>query len=578
MARAHRNAPLKRKLSDAGRALQQACVELLTLGSFHYTRGSETRVSEVGTTWGDTSMSATWKRAKAQGSSRRNFLTNTVAGGLVVASGVSWPQWDARAVTKGGTLRIGIADGGPSDTLDLSKISGSQVCLQAQTVIRGFLVELDVNSQPKAGLFESWEPTPGAAAWRFKLRKGLEFHNGKSITLDDVIFSLNLHRGPNAKSPAKALMAQITDMRKDDDTTIAFTLSVGNADFPTYLADYHLGIVPANADNAQTDVSSGPYALENWHPGVRLDAKKFVNYWDSDAAKFDGVTMLVINDILARTNALLSNQVDVINRVDYKTASALDKEPGFKVHRTVSGQHPTFPMNVRVPPFDNADVRLALKLAMDREQMLKIVLRGYGTLGNDQPISSTYQYYASDIPQRSYDPDQARSLIKKADMEGTKIQLHMSDAAADGIEYATLYQQQAKKAGIELELIREPTDDYYDKVWLQKPWVENHWGGRPTIDQMLTIAYGAGAPWNETHWENPKFNQLLVAARAEVDQRKRAEMYRDLQLIVRDEGGTVIPVFPDFLIAASKRLTNGGKISGQFDLDGGRISERWWFA
>jgi peptide/nickel transport system substrate-binding protein len=512
-------------------------------------------------------------------SDRRQFLKASAAGGLVLASGVSWPRHEARAATKGGTLRIGIADGGPSDTLDLSKVSGSETCVQAQKIIRAFLVELDVNSNPKPGLFESWEPTPDAKVWRFKLRKGAEFHNGKTITLDDVIFSINLHRGDSTKSPAKPLMAQISDMKKEDDSTMAFTLSGGNADFPNYLTDYHLGVVPANADNAQTDISSGPYVLERWQGGVRMDAKKFANYWNPDAAKFDEVTMLVINDISARTNALLSNEVDVINRVDVKTAGSLDKAPGFQVVRAQAGQHPTFPMDVRVAPFNNADVRLALKLAIDREQMLKIVLRGYGRIGNDQPISSVYQFYADDIPQRTYDPDQARSLMKKAGMLGTKIQYHMSDAEEYGIEYGTIYQGQAKKAGIELELIREPADGYWDKVWLIKPWVQSYWNGRATADSIFTLGYASGAPWNETHWENKKFNDILVAARAELDQKKRAAMYRELQVLVRDEGGTVIPVFLDYLVATSKKLTNGGsKMSGNQDLDGGRIAERWWFA
>lgn len=525
-------------------------------------------------------MESRTRGASAAGSSRRQFL-RTTAGGLVAASAVPLlGRGPARAATpkKGGTLRIGIADGGTTDSLDLSKTNGSACSVQANRLIRGYLVQLDIDSQPQPSLAESWEPSADAKSWHFKLRKGIEFSNGRPITQDDIIFSLNLHRGEKSKSGAKPLVAQIAEIRKDGSDGLVFDLASANADFPVYLTDYHLSIGPKNdKDEMVDDVSSGPYELEKFDPGVSLSAKRFANYWDGDAAKFDAVNMTVINDVVARTNALLSNSVDVINRVDVKTAARLAETPHINVTRAPSGYHAVFAMDVRKPPFDNNDVRLALKYAIDREQILKTVYRGYGSVANDQPISPVYRFHA-DLPQRVYDPDKARFHAKQAGMPDLKVGLSVSDALEFGPDMAQLYQDQAKRAGITIDLIREPADGYWDKVWLVKPFVGTYWWGRATADQMLTVGFVTGAPWNDAHWGDPKLDAIIKEARGELDNAKRAELYREAQLFISDNGGSIIPIFADFLVATRDTLVNGGKMSGSEELDGWRFAERWWFA
>jgi peptide/nickel transport system substrate-binding protein len=518
-------------------------------------------------------------RACAVGSSRRRFLKSTLAG-AVAASAIPLLGRESRAATpnKGGNLKVGIADGGTEDTLDLSKTNGSRTSVQTNVMMRGYLTEVGIDSKVKPALAESWEPSSDAKTWHFKLRKGTEFSNGKTITQDDVIFSLNLHRGENSKSGAKPLVAVIADIKKDGGDGLVFELSGGVADFPMYLTDYHLGIVPQNDKNVQEDISSGSYVLEKFEPGVRATFKRFGNYWDQDAAKFDTATLLVINDIVARTNALLSKNVDVINQVDVKTASKLAQAPGVKVTRAASGYHPVFAMDCRTDLYKNNDVRLALKYAIDREQILKTVLQGYGTLGNDQPISPVYEFYAADIPQRTYDPDKARFHLKKAGIANAKFDFSITEAMEYGIEYGQLYQQHAKKAGIELNLINEPADGYWDKVWLVKPFVQGYWWGRPTADLMLTTGYTSTAPWNDAHYANAKLDQILAEARATLDTARRTTLYHDAQLIIRDEGGVIVPIFGDYLVATRDTLTNGGTMSGSAELDGWRFAERWWFA
>jgi peptide/nickel transport system substrate-binding protein len=232
-----------------------------------------------------------------------------------------------------------------------------------------------------------------------------------------------------------------------------------------------------------------------------------------------------------------------------------------------------------VDPFTNADVRLAIKYAIDREELVQKILLGHGKVANDHPIAPANRYFAADLEQRAFDPDKAKHHLKKSGLGSLKVQLSASDAAfAGAVDAAQLVQASAAKAGIEIEIVREPNDGYWDNVWLKKPWSFSYWSGRPTEDWMFTQAYAAGADWNETHWNNPRFNELLVAARSELDDNKRRTMYREMQELCRDDGGAVIPMYANFVWANTDKIGRGATMAANWELDGNRCIERWWFA
>ena len=179
-------------------------------------------------------------------------------------------------------------------------------------------------------------------------------------------------------------------------------------------------------------------------------------------------------------------------------------------------------MNVTVPPFDNVDVRLALKWAIDREDIAQKVFLGHASPGNDNPIAPSVKFAIDPEPRHVYDPEKAKFHLEKAGLSSLKVDLSVADAAFNGaVDAGVLFQEHAKAAGIEINVIREPNDGYWDNVWLKKGWCASYWSGRPTVDWMMTTTYAAGAAWNETYWNNPRFNELLVAARAELDEKKR---------------------------------------------------------
>ena len=279
-------------------------------------------------------------------------------------------------------------------------------------------MELDVHNTAQPSLATSWEAKPGAAVWVVKLRKGVTFHNGKEMEAADVIYSINHHRGKDSKSGAKASLEQIAELTATDKYELTFTLSAGNADLPYILADYHLGIMP---DGAPYDkgIGTGAFILETFEPGQRALTKRNPNYWNPDRGFVDLVETLAINDPTARMSALQSGAVHLVNRVSPKVFDLLKSSPKLATYEISGAAHYTFPMRCDTAPFDNKDVRLALKYAVDREEIIKRVLGGHGKVANDQPIASFDPFYAADLPQHSYDPDKARFHMKQAGFDGT---------------------------------------------------------------------------------------------------------------------------------------------------------------
>ena len=510
--------------------------------------------------------------------SRREFIKKTAVLGLTAAVVPTFFYGTSQAGVpkKGGKFRLGILQGDTTDSLDPSTYSddGDMVI---NWCLRNNLVEVDHKGTPTPELAESWESSADVKTWIFNLRKDVEFHNGKTMDSADVVESIMYHLKPDSKSTAKGILKTITDIKADGKNRVIFTLTGGSADFPFVLSDSRLSIVPAGTTDYNNGIGTGGYSLVSYEPGVKFVAKRFPNYFKKGRAHFDEVEIITINDLSARTNALRSKRVDAINNCDYKTIGLFERMPGVQSIISTGTRHYTFPMLTNTAPYDNYDVRMALKLAIDREQILKTVFMGYGKVGNDHPIGPSQRFFASELPQRQYDPDKARYFMKKSGLTDHKFTLTTSTGVGDvSVDAALLYKEHAKKAGIDIEVSKAPADGYWKNIWIKKPWAAGRWGGRPTEDWMFSTAYAAGVPWNETLWDNARFNKLLIMARAELDTAKRREMYVEMQQIVRDDGGVVAFIFPSDLHAASDKIKYKN-LSGNFQMDGGRCCEKWWF-
>ena len=511
---------------------------------------------------------------------RRDFLARLSAFGITTALSPAFLTAPAQAAKpkRGGRSRLGMAGGSTTDSLDPATISDAMP-MSINWQIRNCLVEIDYRGNPIPELAKSWESTPDAAQWTFKLRKDVEFHNGKTLNAEDVVFSINHHRGKDSKSAAKGIVDPIEDIKADGKQTVVFTLKEGNADFPYIMSDYHLTIVPSGTRGNEWEkgIGTGGYMLDSHEPGYRALTRRNPNYFKEGRAHFDEVETIGIADVTARIVALQTGQIDAMNRFELKLTHLLPKTRNIQIINVTGAKHYSIPMLVNQEPYNNNDVRLALKYAIDREHLLKTILRGYGTVGNDHPIAPTQKYYASELSQRKYDPDKAKFHMKKAGMSDYTFRLHAANAAFEGaIDAAVLYKEHAAKAGIKIEVVVEPNDGYWSNVWIKKPWVMCYWSGRATADWMFSTAYAKDAAWNDTLWKHDRLNKLLKEARAELDETKRGEMYVEMQRIVRDKGGVVIPLFGNWIEAARNKLKFENP-AGNWEMDGHRAAERWWF-
>lgn len=512
---------------------------------------------------------------------RRRFLQGSALAGIATAgfistaSGLLLPKSSFAAQPKtGGTLRMGLAGGSTTDSLDPRTYADSVPMVVGYTLMNG-LIEIDDNNRPVPELFESWSAEDNARKWVFKVRQGIAFHNGKTLDAEDIVYSINLHRG-DSKSGLVSQMKGVTDVVVSDKNEVTVTLDESDADLPYTLADYHMLVVPKDFNDWAKPIGTGAYQIESWEPGVRVVAKKAGTYWKEGRGMLDAVDITVINDSAQRMNALLTGQVDAIHRVDKKTVEMLKAAPGIELVEGRNGWHAVMAAQIDQPPYDNKDLRLAMKYAVDREQILKTLFNGFGSVGNDHPIPPGDPYYNSELPQYSYDPDKAKFHFQKAGLSSPKIALSASDAAFGGAtDMAVLFQGSAAKAGLVVSVKRESADGFYDNVWLKAPFVTSYWNGRPSATQALTAPYRKGAPWNETHWANDQYEKLLSEAKAETDEAKRKQYIWDMQALLHDDGGCLIPVFSGTLDAYNQNV-KGYSPTGWLELGNCRISEKAW--
>lgn len=511
------------------------------------------------------------------GISRRGLLKTGAAAGVLGLTGMP-----LRAQSRGGKLTAGLGGANTSDSWDSRTHSDIFMIASAHGTVFDCLTEVAADGSLVGELAESWEATPDAVTWTFNLRQGVTFHNGKAFGADDVIESLMMHVGEDSKSAAKPIVSAITEMKKITDHQVQFTLASGNADFPYLMSDYHICMYPAGMieEAIQKGIGTGLYQVQSFDPGVRMVATRYADHYKGDAAGFfDEVEYIAINDNTARMSALMTGQVDTINRIDFKTEALLKANPALRIQEVTGNQHYSFPMLTDTAPFNDVNVRKALKYGINRQEMVDKILLGHGAVGNDTPIGPANQYVNTEMEQLEYDADKAKFYMQQAGLDSINIDLSASNAAFEGaVDAAQLYQASASAAGININVIQEPADGYWSNVWLKKGFCACYWSGRATEDWMFSTSYEAGVPWNDSQWDekdSARFQELLLSARAELDTDKRREQYYEMQMILRDEGGVLVPMFANYVQAVNNRISSPDTIGNLWQMDNARMAERW---
>ena len=325
----------------------------------------------------------------------------------------------------------------------------------------------------------------------------------------------------------------------------------------------------------EAGIGTGGYKVTNFAPGEVLELVRHENYFKPNAAFVDSVELLAINDPSALSAAFQSGQVNLTSGLDARTAGLLETMPNLRIFKMEGGGYISFNMRCDTAPFDNPDMRLALKLAVDREDMLQRVGAGVGSVGNDTPVPSNDAVFSSNVPQKSYDPERARALFESVGYTGT-IVLHTSDAiSSKAIDMATVFQEHAARAGIPIEVQRDPADGYWSSVVGVAPFHVSARSARPTADAIFSTAFLSTSENNECKWVNEEFDAAIIAARAEGNLERRLALYERAQEICSVDGGTMIPFFSATVQGTSADVD--GFNVGAVELNGYRAVEQVWF-
>jgi peptide/nickel transport system substrate-binding protein len=495
------------------------------------------------------------------GVSRREVLRALLAGGVLAstAGGLLASAASAYAQTprKGGRIKVASASGSAvADTLDPAKGSGATDYTRCDMFYNG-LATLDAELVPQMALAESIA-NEGALLWTIKLRKDVRFHDGKPFTSADVVYSLVRHKHPATGSKANAVAGQIEEVKATGAHEVQIKLTSPNADFPVILGTSHFLIVKDGTTDFTTAIGTGPYKCKEFKPGVRSIAVRNDAYWKPGRPYLDEIELISIADEAARVNALLSGDVHIISSVHPRSAQRIDATGGYAVVESKAGNFTDLVMRDELGPTRNPDFVLAMKYLLDREQMRTTVFHGFAVLGNDQPIPPNHRFYFAGLPQRPYDPDKAKFHLRKAGLVGATLPIVASTAADRSIEMAQLMQLSAQKIGLTLDLKRMPADGYWTNHWMKHPLSFGNVNPRPSADMMFTLFYKSDAVWNESGWKNKKFDQLLIAARAQTDETKRKQLYADMQVLVHEKCGVGIPLFKSTVDAYDTKLKGYG--------------------
>jgi peptide/nickel transport system substrate-binding protein len=488
---------------------------------------------------------------------RREMIAAAVAGGVALSLPARALSSVAASPKRGGNLRVGVVGGGASETLDFNKSLSEIDVTRTRALFEG-LSDYTPNGKPYPVLVEEFSPNKNASVWKLKLRQGVLFHNGKEMTADDVVYTLQYMINPKNKTQGAAALSGFlvaSGIHKTDKYGLTLVLQKPNAFLETNFADRAIKVMPDGTTAHQlatNPVGTGPFKMGTFKAGERSNFPANKNYRIHGGPYVDNLEVISINDATARLNALKAGQIDALSQLDPKLISQVTTDKKLTLLDKPAGTFTAQYMQITTPPFNDVRVRQAMRLLVDRPQIIQNALGGHGKVGND--LSSWFDpAYDSSLPQRHYDPERAKSLLHAAGQDNLSVDLYTSSVAPAMLESSTLMAQQAQAAGVTINLKNTPADKYWSGPYLKQAFACTNWGGRP-LAAFAVLAYTSDAPYNETVWKKPAWDKLLKQAFSTADEAKRTELLHAAQKPLYDSGGYIIWGFVNTTDAVSARL------------------------
>lgn len=464
---------------------------------------------------------------------RRGFLVG--AAGAMISLGVL-PGSLAHAAEGEGVLRVA-ATGSNADSLDPHRTQGQITDIVRYMNIFDGLTEYNPDASVGLSLAESFTPNTDSTEWTLKLKDGVKTHDGRSFGADDVIFTVNriLDKANPTKGSALISFIDPANMSKIDDTTVLFKLNAPYGPFQDVWANQYLRMVTGGFDPAKP-VGTGPFKYVSFTPGRESVFERFDDYF-REKAKVKTLLIVNISDAAASINALRGGQVDMAYKIPFAEARIIEADASLKLVNNPSAMSIPMYMRTDLEPFNDVRVRQAFRLIADREQMVKVALAGYGTIGNDMQGRSIAPCGPTSVAQRTQDIEAAKKLLDEAGKSGLSVDLITVNGTAGMVECAQVFAEQAKAAGVTVNV----------KVTEEAAYLANYGNWAFGVDFLSDVYLPVvarsllpGGTFNTSHWNDPEFNDLYKKAVSLSDVDDRCEVIHDMQTIEYERGGNII--------------------------------------
>ncbi|HET7429664.1 MAG TPA: ABC transporter substrate-binding protein [Gaiellales bacterium] len=463
----------------------------------------------------------------------------------------------------GGTLRLSVL----KPTTEVDPVLSADLGSLAMIAMTGEFLCVDENQQLTPWLAESWSPNSDASVWTFKIRQGVKFNDGTTMTADDVAASINRLSDPANKSNALSAFTGVlskNSAKATDAQTVEFTLDAPNGSFPYYLSsdNYNAIILPASYDGKfdKSWPGTGPWKNTAYQAGQSATFVRNDAYWGKKALP-DTLQVTLSPDEASQVLALQGNQVDIVQQVTVSGAQAILNDPSYQIISVRASTHRQLSMRCDKPPFTDKRVRQAIALTLDRNQIVQGLFQGKSDLGNDSPFAPVFPQTDTSVPQRNVNIDQAKSLLSQAGQSSGFSTELVAIQSQEVPQYAQIVVEAAKQIGVNIKLSVEDGTTYYgDAVYGKSPWLDSimslvDYGHRGVPNVFLSAPLMSDGTWNAAHFKNPQYDSLVKQYIAAVDLQSQRSYAKQIQTLLLDETPIIFAYFYNYLSATRAGLS-----------------------
>jgi len=423
----------------------------------------------------------------------------------------------------------------------------------------------DMSISPE--LATSWESSSDLKEWTFYLRKGVKFHHGRELVTDDVVFSIQRIMDPKIGSPATESLRIVDRIEAADKYTVKFYLKIPYANFPAVLASREIKIVPRDKVNTLQShpIGTGPFKFKEYMFGDHFTVIRNENYWKKGLPYLDEIEERIIPEVPVQVSALKSGEIDILWQVPPESIRELSKVQGVKVQEIPAELWDAVCMDSTMEPFDDVNVRLAIKYALNKYQLTEYALFGHGEIVNELPLSPSNQMYPSNIPIPEQNYEKAKDYLKKAGLEkGFDIKLYVSPSRPTRDRLGIAVQQMLKPLNIRVQIVRVPWDKFVADVEGKVAFYTDGFYAAPTVDLALYPYYHSTGSWNLWHWKDKKTDELLEKARKQKSVEDQKKAYEEFAKYMGTVASIYIPYVRNWADAHREYVKNFRSHPGGF--------------